>query len=82
MLKLIFGALNIISHLPVIHTFNKTAGFLLGAIFGIIVVWIIMLLAIALFNTTLGAYIVRSIEENEFMKILYNLNPLIMIFIK
>lgn len=81
-LKFIFGALNIISRLPVIHTFNKTAGFLLGAGFGIIVVWIIMLLAIALFNTTIGAYIVKSVEENGFMSLLYRLNPLIMLFVK
>lgn len=81
-LKLIFGALNIITRLPVIHTLNRTAGGILGAAFGIAVVWIAMLIAIVLFNTTVGVYVLKSVEDNGFMKILYDLNPLIMIFIR
>ena len=68
--------------LPVIHTLNKTLGGLLGILEGIIVIWVIMLIAVAFFNTTFGYYILKAVGENDLFGKLYYANPLIWLFVR
>lgn len=72
-----FFALNIITKLPVIHTLNKTAGLILGLLIGIITVWLLMMIVIIFFNTSIGSIVLMDVESNQFLKFIYSANPII-----
>ena len=82
LLHIIYSLLKVVTMLPVIHTLNKTLGGLLGILEGIIVIWVIMLIAVAFFNTTFGYYILKAVGENDLFGKLYYANPLIWLFVR
>ncbi|MBR5337791.1 MAG: CvpA family protein [Lachnospiraceae bacterium] len=82
LLQIIYSLLKIVTMLPVIHTLNKTAGAVLGLVQGIIVIWILMLVAIVFFNTTIGAAVLRTVNENNIFATIYNTNPLLWLLIR
>lgn len=79
-INIVFFALNILTKLPVVHTLNRTAGLILGLIIGILFVWILMMLIITIFNTSIGSIVLTDVESNEFLKFVYSTNPLIILF--
>lgn len=81
-LHIIYSLLKVVTMLPVIHTLNKTAGGLLGLLEGILIIWVIMLVAVVFFNTTFGLYILRAVGENDLFGRLYYANPLIWLFVR
>lgn len=82
LLHIAYSLLKVVTMLPVIHTLNKTAGGLLGLLEGILIIWVIMLVAVVFFNTTFGLYILRAVEENDLFGKLYYANPLIWLFVR
>ena len=82
LLHVIYSLLKVVTMLPVIHTLNKTAGGLLGVVEGIIIIWVIMLIAVVFFNTTFGYYILKAVGENDLFGKLYYANPLIWLFVR
>ena len=76
-LRLLAVALDIISHLPVIHTLNKVGGMLVSLLLGLAIVWVGFLAATALSGTVFGQEVLRSISENAFLSLLYQHNLLL-----
>ncbi len=81
-LHIIGRMLEIVTRLPVIHTLNKTAGAFLGVLEGVVVVWILMIIAIVFFNTTFGAAVLRAVNENSIFAAIYRVNPLLWFLVK
>lgn len=76
-LRLLAIALDIISHLPVIHTLNKVGGMIVSLLLGLAIVWVGFLAATALSGTAFGQEVLRSISESTFLSLLYQHNLLL-----
>ena len=76
-LWLVFAALNLISKLPVLNSMNKTAGFLAGAVQGLVIVWVLFILLTVFGGTTFGRDALQMIGENEALSFIYNNNLLL-----
>lgn len=74
--KLVFGAMNIISYLPLIHGANKIAGLLLGLAEGVCVVWIFFLLMTTIGGAELNETLFPQIQGNPLLSFLYENNLL------
>ena len=75
--KLLIGALNIVSKLPVLNFFNQICGLLLGMVKGITFIWIIGIIVIALeFNGTFFAFH-QIIEKTDIALYFYENNILL-----
>lgn len=73
-IKLLFAAVNLMSHLPIIHGVNKTAGLLIGILEGLVIVWIFFII-ISLMNSSDFAYeMYAQINESAFLTFLYDKN--------
>ncbi len=75
-LYLVTSALDLVSHLPVLHTLNKFGGLLFGAVNAIIILWILCTVLTLISGTDLGKEIYRQINENSVLSFLYNQNGL------
>jgi hypothetical protein len=75
-LKILAACLNIISHLPVLHSLNKLGGCILGLVNGYIVLWIICVVVTIFSGTELGGYIATQINESIVLQLIYNHNYL------
>ncbi len=75
-LALLCFVLNIISKLPVLHQINTLAGVAVGALEGLVVVWIFFIV-ITMFGTTeFGRETLALISENPVLSFLYDSNLL------
>jgi len=81
-LKIAIFALDLLTKLPVLHSLNKTAGFILGAIIGLMVIWVSMLIVIVFFNTSIGAYVLNSVNNEPILKIIHENNPLFLLIFR
>ena len=75
-LKILAACLDIISHLPVLHTMNRLGGFLLGLLNGFVILWIICIAASIFSSTELGSYVYGQINESPFLLFVYEHNYL------
>ncbi|MFQ9511289.1 MAG: CvpA family protein [Lachnospiraceae bacterium] len=80
-LRLLFFVLNIVSHLPVIHGANKVAGAMLGFVEGLLLLWVLCLIATACGSTEIGSQMLEMIQSSVFLSFLYNNNLLIKILL-
>lgn len=78
-LKLILYALDILVQLPVIGGVNKLGGMILGAVQGILWIWVAMLVITLICNTEVGQYLMREIEKTEVLSWIYHNNYLVKI---
>ena len=78
-LYLITSALDLIAHLPVLHTLNKFGGLLFGVINAVIILWVLCTILTIISGTALGKEIYRQISENAVLDFLYNQNGLLRI---
>lgn len=76
LVSLVFKALDLASKLPLINTANKLGGIALGAIEGILIVWVLVGLAAMTSMTSAGAKIVEQIQANKYLNIMYENNLL------
>lgn len=68
--------LDIISKLPVLHQINTLAGVALGALEGLVVLWIVFIVVTMLGSTEFGQETMKLISESELLSFLYDSNVL------
>ncbi len=80
LLRVLAFVMNLLSNLPVVHGANKIAGALLGALEGVAVVWVIMLVLTVLWNTPVGKEGLEMVHKDTFLDILYSKNVFVKFF--
>lgn len=75
-LRAIIFALDIISNLPVLGLVNRLAGGVLGAMGAMLIIWALFVIVTLLYTTSIGKEIYALIQGNEFLKFLYEYNPI------
>lgn len=81
-IKLLFAAANLMSHLPIIHGVNKIAGLVIGILEGLVVVWVFFIV-ISLTNGSEFAYnMYTQINDSAFLTFLYNKNIVMALLFK
>ncbi len=78
----LYGVLNIVSRLPVLKQVNRLAGGIIGAVMGLLIVWVLMIVFTSIGNTQLNAVVSNDINNNVFLKFLYDRNLLLHAFVK
>ncbi|CRZ35424.1 colicin V production protein [Herbinix hemicellulosilytica] len=73
-LWIISAAINIISKLPIINQINKWAGFIVGGMQGLFIVWLLLLLLTVFGGSELSQSAFKQIEESKFLSFIYNKN--------
>jgi len=68
--------LNVISKLPVLHQINTAAGLALGAMEGVVVLWIVFIAITMLGSTGFGQSCMAMISESKILSFLYDSNVL------
>ena len=76
-LQIISRCLDIVARLPVLYGVNKLAGAALGALEGLVFLWLLCLLATAFSTAEWGAKLIELIEESSWLSYLYDHNLLI-----
>lgn len=75
-LHVITSWLNLVARLPIISGLNKIAGAALGAVEGLIFLWLICLIITALAGTQIGRELLRQIESSAWLSFIYDHNLL------
>lgn len=75
--KLIFAALNIMTHLPIIHGANQIIGLFVGMAEGLIIVWIFFIVISLMGNSEFAVDMYKQINESEILTFLYNNNVIL-----
>ncbi len=68
--------LDIISKLPVLHQINTLAGIALGALEGLVILWIVFVVITMLGSTSFGQTCMAMISESKILSFLYDSNVL------
>ncbi len=68
-------ALDIVAGLPGVGAVNHLVGGLMGAVGALVIVWLLYLLVTLFFTTPVGKMFFEMIQESEFLKVLYDYNP-------
>lgn len=76
-LFLLANTLDIISKLPLINGLNKSAGFIIGLVHGLVVIWVLCILLTCFGGTEWGGNIYKLISESSFLTIIYDNNLLL-----
>jgi uncharacterized membrane protein required for colicin V production len=69
--------LNIISKLPILNQLNKLAGFLVGGLQGVIIVWILFIIITIFSGSDLGGTASSQIESSQILSFLFDKNFLL-----
>lgn len=78
-LHLLSKVVGLFSKLPVIHGIDRFFGLLVGALLGIVVVWLLFYFATLIPNTVVGAAILSQISASPFLLWIFDNNGLILI---
>jgi len=78
--QVISKGLRIIFKLPIISGVNKVAGFALGIVEGVVLIWVLFLLIQYFQLGALEVTILRDVEQNKLLSFLYQNNYLKLIF--
>ena len=70
-------SLGIVSHLPIIHGLNKTAGLLLGFAEGVVLVWIFFVVITVCASTSVGGQLLKMTAQSSILSWLYRNNLLL-----
>lgn len=73
-LKILCFTLDIISKLPILNEINKLAGFALGLLQGLIILWIGCIILTAFGSTEWGQSAFSMIKESKLLEFIYNNN--------
>ena len=68
--------LDILSKLPVLHQINTLAGIALGALEGLVILWIVFIVITMLGSTAFGQSCMTMISESKILSFLYDSNVL------
>lgn len=69
-------ALKIVDHIPVVKTLNKIGGAALGAVLGILLLWLLMFVITLGKDTAWCQEILLAVSQSTLLGELYRLNPL------
>lgn len=70
-------SLGIVSHLPILHGLNKTAGLLLGFAEGVVLVWIFFVVITVCASTSVGSQLLKMTAQSSILSWLYRNNLLL-----
>ena len=73
----ILFSLGIVSHLPILHGLNKTAGLVLGFAEGVVLVWIFFLVITVCAPTQAGGQLLKMTAQSSILSWLYRNNLLL-----
>ncbi len=76
-LRILLRVVGVIGKIPIIRGVNRLFGAIVGFVEGILIVWCICLIIMALSQTTFGVKIVDIIEQSSVLKLIYNNNLLL-----
>lgn len=79
--KIVGLCINGVAHMPGISFFNRIAGFALGLVKGLLVIWIFFLIITICSGTALGGYLIGQIQQDPIAEIIYQKNPLVWLLI-
>lgn len=79
-LRLGTWVLNFLAGLPVLKSANKLAGGLVGAVKGVLFVWIAFLVMTILCSTSIGKETLALIEKDAFLNVLYEYDIFVNVF--
>lgn len=79
-LRLGTWVLNLLAGLPVLKSANKLAGGLVGAVKGVLFVWIAFLVMTILCSTSIGKETLALIEKDAFLNVLYEYDIFVNVF--
>lgn len=74
LIKILQKVLNIITKLPVIHTFNSIGGGIIGLVEALVIIWIVCIVITVFSTTAWGEVVCKAIAENEVLSFLYDNN--------
>jgi len=75
-LAILCFVLDLLSKLPVLHQINTFAGIAMGALEGLVILWIVFIVITMLGSTTFGQNCMAMINESKILSFLYNSNLL------
>ena len=81
-MMILIHLLDLVSKLPGVNGINHLGGLVIGLVQGLVVVWILFLFVILLQDSEWGQQMLNSIQENFFLKLLYENNIIEQIIIK
>lgn len=70
-------SLGIVSHLPILHGLNKTAGLLLGFAEGVVLVWIFFVVITVCASTSVGGQLLKMTAQSSILSWFYRNNLLL-----
>ena len=73
--RAIVFALDIVAELPGIGAVNHLVGGLMGILGALVIVWLLYLILTLFFTTAVGKLLFEMIQDNAFLKVLYEYNP-------
>lgn len=73
-IRLVIGALGIFARLPLIRTADHILGLLLGAVQGLLIIWVIFLVISLFSGTSAGKTLMDQIYASPILEALYNTN--------
>lgn len=79
-LRIVVHALDLFANLPILGGVNRIGGFMLGAVSGLLYLWIFFLIVTLFAGTQTGAYLMREIAGDKLLDYLYQ-NNLLMKFL-
>lgn len=74
--------LKIADHIPVINTLNKLGGAVLGALLGLVLLWVLMFVVVAGRNLEWCREVDDAVKQSALLGELYRINPLLVIMQK
>lgn len=79
-LRVISGVLNIFARFPIVKEMNQLSGAVIGLAEGIVILWVLCIVVMAMTGTPNGDAIMNAIEQNAFLSFIYNTNLFIKLF--
>ncbi|MCQ2513180.1 MAG: CvpA family protein [Lachnospiraceae bacterium] len=76
-LRILLRVIGVIGRVPIIRGVNRLFGAILGFVEGVLIIWCICLIVMAISHTTIGVKIVGVIEQSAILKLIYNNNLLL-----
>lgn len=74
LMVILVRVLDLVAKLPVLNSINHMGGLFIGLIQGLLVVWLLFLLIVLCQGSDWGKQLMESIQENVFLKFLYDNN--------
>lgn len=80
--KVIIGMLDIVTHLPVISTFNRLGGLAVGFCEGVLVIWLLFVVAVLFCSGDKLQWFYTSLPQSKIASILFEKNILMYMILK